>query len=398
MERPRLRSLDAFPVATKEGHFLALRDPSGMTEAVAFLPPVAFAIVQLFDGVRDRRDIQLAFLQRYGQLLPLSLLDELIRQLDDGLLLDSERFAAHAAEIRAAFEALPVRAAAHAGRSYPGEPNQLREFLGGHFGPPDGVVPPQAVIAPHIDLHRGARAYGLTYPTLAHSDADLFVVFGTDHVGAYHPFTLTRKHYDTPLGRVETDLGLTDVLAAKLGSDELFADELHHRSEHSIEFQALLLRYVLPPDREITILPVLCGSLHRALEAGRDPSSEPLVARFLDLLSEQTAGRRVCFIAGADLAHVGPRFGDARPLGKSERERLAEADAVSLNACARGDAAAFWDSVRSDGDARRICGLAPIYHTLKLARAQRGQVLVYDQCAADDEGGSLVSIGGVVLQ
>src|SRR5262245_50672904 len=158
MERPRLRSLDAFPVATKEGHFLALRDPSGMSEALAFLPPIAFAIVQLFDGARDRRDIQLAFLQRYGQMLPLSLLDDVIKQLDDGLLLDSERFAARAAEIRSQFAALPVRAAAHAGRSYPGEPNELRAFLGGHFGPPDGVIPPRAVIAPHIDLHRGARA------------------------------------------------------------------------------------------------------------------------------------------------------------------------------------------------------------------------------------------------
>src|SRR5690348_6743326 len=105
MERPRLRPLDAFPVTTKEGRFLALRDPSGLTDALAFLPPVAFAIVQLFDGARDRRDIQLEFLKRYGQMVPLQLLDDVIRQLDEGLLLDSERFQAHVAEIRTAFAA-----------------------------------------------------------------------------------------------------------------------------------------------------------------------------------------------------------------------------------------------------------------------------------------------------
>src|SRR5207245_3905829 len=140
--------------------------------------------------------------------------------------------------------------------------------------------------------------------------ADLFIAVGTDHVGADHPFTLTRKHYATPLGRVDTDVALVDALAARLGGDELYADELHHRTEHSIEFQALLLRYVLPAERPITILPILCGSLHRSREAGRDPSADPFVARFLGTLGELTAARRVCLIAGADLAHVGPRFGD----------------------------------------------------------------------------------------
>jgi len=400
MDKPRLRpTLEAFPLATKQGRMLALRDPLGLTDAMALLPPVALCVVQLFDGVRDRREIQAEFLRRHGQLLPTELYDRLVADLDGALLLDSDRFRAHVAEVRSRWSAEPVRPAAHAGKAYPDQPAELRAFLQEHFGAPDGVAAPRALIAPHIDLHRGARAYGLTYPALARSDADLFIIFGTDHVGADHPFTLTRKHYDTPLGRVETDQSLCDALVSRLGTpatESLFADELHHRNEHSIEFQALLLRFVLPAQRPITILPVLCGSLHRLLETTDDPAARPEIGRFLHTLAELTEGRKVCVIAGADLAHVGPRFGDPHPLGPAQRQRLAEADAKSLAACAAGDARAFWDTIRADGDARRVCGTAPIYHTLTLARARAGAVVAYEQCPA--ESGSVVSVGGVVLR
>jgi AmmeMemoRadiSam system protein B len=402
MDKPRLRPLEAFPLETEDGRVLALRDPSGLSDAIALLPPGAAAVVQLFDGRRDRKDVQLEFLRRHGQMLPSDVLESLISRLDESLLLDSPRFRVHVAEVTAAFRGAAVRPAAHAGRSYPGEPAELRRFLHDCFPDGDGAAGAaspavRALVAPHIDLHRGGAAYGATYCALTGSDADLYVVFGTDHVGVDHPFTLTRKHYQTPLGEVATDVALVDALAARLGDPSLFADELHHRTEHSIEFQALLLRYVLG-EHPFQVLPVLCGSLHRQLQSGRDPADDPRVGHFLDAVAELSASRRVCYIAGADFAHVGPRFGDARPLGSADRERLARADAESLDACARGDALGFWRSVQRDGDGRRICGTAPIYHTLRLAGTNRGEVVAYDQCGADDEGGSLVSIGGVVLR
>ena len=399
MDRPRLRPLEVFPLETENGRMIALRDPSGMTEAIALLPPPAVAVVQLFDGKRDKREIAAEFFRRHQQMLPPELLDDLVSQLDQGLFLDSDRFAAHVTQIKQDFAAAPVRAAAHAGKSYPGDPVALRPFLENCFQPGNPVPPPRALIAPHIDLHRGGQAYGATYRALARSDADLFVVFGTDHVGTDHPFTLTRKHYATPLGDVTTDTALVDTLTQQVdGALDLFADELHHRTEHSVEFQALLLRHVLGPDRPITILPVLCGSLHRYVERRDDPTTHDGIKRFLDTLAELTSGRKVCVIAGADLAHVGPRFGDARPLREPDRDRLARLDAATLEACAAGDARAFLDTVRADRDARRICGIAPIYHTLHLVAGAEGDVVAYDQCPADEDGGSLVSIAGVVLR
>jgi len=45
----------------------------------------------------------------------------------------------------------------------------------------------------------------------------------------------------------------------------------------------------------------------------------------------------------------------------------------------RGDAEGFFDSVRREGDRRRICGLAPIYMTVRTAGAGRGALLKYAQ-------------------
>ena len=151
MDKPRLRPLEVFPLETENGRMIALRDPSGLTDAIALLPPVAVAIVQLFDGKRDLRDIGAEFFRRHQQMLPTELLDDLLAQLDEGLFLDSDRFHEHVRSVKRAFAAAPVRPAAHAGKSYPGDPAELRPFLENCFSPGDPVPPPRALIAPHID-------------------------------------------------------------------------------------------------------------------------------------------------------------------------------------------------------------------------------------------------------
>ena len=61
------------------------------------------------------------------------------------------------------------------------------------------------------------------------------------------------------------------------------------------------------------------------------------------------------------------------------------------------DGDTFLGRSRRESDARRICGLPPIYLTLKLLKGARGESFGYDQCPADADGGSVVSIAGVLL-
>ena len=95
-------------------------------------------------------------------------------------------------------------------------------------------------------------------------------------------------------------------------------------------------------------------------------------------------------IAGADLAHVGPRFGDDRPLDAQGRALLEARDAESIDLALGRDAPGFFRQVASDLGTRRVCGLGPIYTMLRVLPTSRGEALHYDQCV-DPEEGSVVS-------
>ena len=65
-----------------------------------------------------------------------------------------------------------------------------------------------------------------------------------------------------------------------------------------------------------------------------------------------------------------------------------------LEAVEAGDADAFFDSVRRDGDRRRICGLSPIYTLLRALGGARGTLRTYGQWP-DPEG--VVSFASLVF-
>jgi MEMO1 family protein len=175
---------------------------------------------------------------------------------------------------------------------------------------------------------------------------------------------------------------------------DCFGSELAHRVEHSIEFQAVFLQYLYAGRRDVTVVPVLTSFAHEALARGRKPEDDPRVGRFLDALGETAAasGRNVAFIAGADLAHMGTRFGD-EPVSPDELKTIEREDQAMLAHVEAGDAAAFFESVRSDNDRRRICGLSPIYALMRALGGARGSLRRYGQWP-DPEG--VVTFASVV--
>src|SRR5262249_59038572 len=96
----------------------------------------------------------------------------------------------------------------------------------------------------------------------------------------------------------------------------------------SIEFQAVMLRHLIGDRRPFAIVPVLASYLHEAIWTKGDPERDRRVPRFIDALLETMAAsrRRVCLIAGVDLAHVGPRFGDAEPNTPTGLDAVRSAD------------------------------------------------------------------------
>jgi MEMO1 family protein len=279
-----------------------------------------------------------------------------------------------------------IRSPSCAGTVYPEDPSDLRAALDGWLGlagdarpspraaPADGAGAraPRLVVSPHIDYPRGAAGYSHAARALAaaSADAELFVVFGTAHEGPSQLFTLTRRDYATPLGVVETDRAAVDALVRELGEAEALGSERLHDGEHSVELPLVVLKHVARG--RFTALPVLCSSLAHLDEPGR------FTARFFDALARAVNGRSACFVAGADLAHVGPLYGDPRPPTAAEAARVEAEDRRTLAHLASGDAEAFHRDAVRDDERRRLCGAAPIYAAMRAA-GRGARVLHYER-------------------
>jgi len=118
------------------------------------------------------------------------------------------------------------------------------------------------------------------------------------------------KKFRDPSGAARNRPITVDAIQSKCPYD-LFRDEWIHRGEHSIEFQCVFLRFLIPPPTPIRIVPILAGSFHEAIEKGTSPQGSEPVRQFTDALRETLApyGKKICFIASADLAHMGLQFG-----------------------------------------------------------------------------------------
>jgi len=117
----------------------------------------------------------------------------------------------------------------------------------------------------------------------------------------------------------------------------------------------------------------------------------------IEALRAATTSSRTIVVAAADLAHVGPAFGDPYPVNGVGKADISIADTKLLDTIARGDPDGLFTQVREEGDRRRICGLSPIYLALKLLGEVTGEVTGYAQCPADQLEASWVSICGIVF-
>jgi hypothetical protein len=63
----------------------------------------------------------------------------------------------------------------------------------------------------------------------------------------------------------------------------------------------------------------------------------------------------------------------------------------------RGDAEGFYAAIQRAQDANNVCGVSPIYYTLRLLAPKRGESLGYSVCPADQKQTSVVTICGVTL-
>lgn len=379
-DRPRLRAGLAATRDHRDSRYIIVYDQLRLSSRHQRLTLMEFDWVQLFDGARTLAEIQAEAVRQAGVLMPLAVFAELAQRFDEALFLDGPRFR----DLLVG----PVREPSCIG-CYEADPDGLRRQLARLFtgaeGPgqpgapcPDGTL--RAALLPHIDYARGGATFAWGFKEIfERTDAALFVIIGTSHYSAQR-FILTRKNFKTPLGIVPTDQAYIDRLVQHYGPG-LFDDEISHIPEHSIELEVVFLQYLYEQRRPIRIVPLLVGSFHDCVHASADPGASADIARMIESLkkAEAETSEPICYLISGDLAHIGPKFGDRRPVQDDMLAHSKKQDFALLGHAAAADLTQYFQLIAAEGDGRRICGLPPTFVTLAAAQPRRGKLLHYDQ-------------------
>ena len=393
---PRLRALEILRLPQQEGvDTFLLRDPEGYSDQELVMSEAALFVAAHADGEHTLEQLRTNFETRYGRPLDAGQAQAVFDRLEAAFMLESSAFLEERDRAHRDFLDAPQRSAAHAGRSYPEDPAEAQETASRFLREASSIEEPgerptgmlRGLVAPHIDLRVGGAATALAYRMLLEAtDVETVIALGTSHACGRQAWIVSDKPFETPLGLVPVNSDLCRHLAAR--AETQTEDLFFHRREHSIEFQAFFLAALRREGRDLNLVPVLCGSLRAA---GDPPLDDPFLVELRGVLSQ--ARGRVIALAAADLAHVGPRFGDAEALTPLQLRLLEKKDRATLEHVCRGDAAGFFTAVLEAGDPRRICGLAPVFGLLAALGSSRGKILRYEQ--ANDPSGtvSYASVG-----
>ena len=382
---PPLRvDIDLIPANIGGRELLVVRDPLGIVRPNTALMPEIVPYLHLFNGSLTVGDLQVAIMRhRGGTLVFRSEADDLLKELDRLGLLQTQAYREAREQIAREFAEKADRPAALAGSAYPADPGELASLLDRILALPGPTPLPEAIsgvpcalAAPHIDLRVAEKTYGLAYRTIRPLNPSAILLLGTGHALGGNRYSISAKTFETPLGRVPSDREAAEKLR-EAAPEALAADDFAHRSEHSLEFQLLFLQRIFPMEK-VPILPVLCGPMEDLFTRVGSPLDVPAISAFIaclrDWLAAPPEGKFV--VAGVDLSHVGPKFGDPEP-ARALEPSFRTFDKDLLASLEEGNADRFFAAGANVGNRFRACGFSALWTLLALLPGVRGIVLDY---------------------
>jgi hypothetical protein len=395
---PRLRlNLDFMPSPDPKKPGLYIRDPYGYSGATLVVPPPLVQALECFDGHQSALDLRAELVRITGEIQVGDLEKHLFDSLSEAGFLEDSRYRELKTDREASFAGEKLRSSNFAGSAYPAETPTLASLLLSRIGGPIGDSHTVAIAAPHVSPDAGWETYRAAYqslPPLEQAGDLTFIILGTSHYGAPERFGLTRKNFVTPFGEARTNTALIDELE-RAAPAAVRMEDYCHCVEHSIEFQVVFLQHLYGPD--IKIVPILCGPFVKSIYDGVLPEENREIAKFFEALSNIGAreGRKLFWILGVDMAHIGRRYGDPLRAKANIGEMLAieERDRQRIGQIEAGNLANYWSLVQEHHDDLKWCGSAPFYTLLKVLPALKGELLGYRQWQIDPD--SVVSFGAM---
>ncbi len=391
---PALRPLDVVQTEGPDGEaYFVLHDQSQIAPRPLAVSIASYVALSHLDGQHTCADIVRLYREKVGVNMPAEQIEKLVAALDGGLFLQTPRFETARREFRMAY----VAAAERDNRERYSAADELgaeleRIIASGTAAELDDVW---GIVAPHLDYARGAPCYADAYATLAAAlPADRYVLLGTNHANWDAGVVATTKPFRTPLGLAPVDVACVDTLAERLDC-EICADEADHAVEHSIELQVHFLQ-VLLGERPFEIVPILCPSPESCDEAGvnRVQDLTKLAAALRELAA--MGDRRTVFIAGADLSHVGPRFGDEVEADRAFLAMIEAVDRSYLSALERDHGDEFLAEFGTTQNRTHVCSAGCIYVLRRVLEGTDFHLLRYHQ-AVDPEGLAHVTCAAAAL-
>jgi AmmeMemoRadiSam system protein B len=406
---PRMRRIVGRAAFNYDGkELIVLQDGLHLSDQQICMLRPALLVVDLLDGKHSTQDIQTEIKHLTGLDVDSDVIDDLVFQLDQAYLLDTDRYREALQEKVDEYRARGFRPAAHAGMSYSSNAEELhaelQAFFNGDSGPGcpnyfSDSKRPVGLIAPHIDMRAGGKCFAHGYHALASGQpSDIYVIFGTGHEGVEDLFTFTRLDFESPLGRVETDRDFINAVEQELGYDHCL-EELRHEKEHVIEFQTVMLQHVFGGRHSFKVVPILVALSHVAFtDDARFERDRMMIDRFCSAIKTvvSESNKSVCFIASADLDHVGPRYNDPIVPQQATVDESIRKDKEMLAHLERVDLDGFIQYVVNENDERHICGFSPISAMLRCMDATEGTLLDLDVVQVDQYG-SFVSYCSLIF-
>jgi len=408
---------------------LGLADAQQVSDKLVFTAPAAQAVLGLFDGEHGID----AVVAEVGKGLTREVLENLVAQLDDAGLLAGPTFDRIYEKLKKDFQSAPHlppgATAAFADQLVMAElgtdatdeqktaegPARMRARFDGWIDQAlkDAADPsfdhlPRAVIVPSVDYSMGWPNYAAVYGRMRVVDRPRrVVILGAHHAGFSTGVCGYDKGYETPFGVSPLAQDFFDALTGALGAadtQKLLEHRYDHERAHAIEAQVAWLQHVLADDGE---MPEVMGFLVHDPTRNNGESSdglglgmEPFVAAARRAIDELEGPTLV--VAAADLAHVGPQFGDEQPLvGDTDevrafRESVMTHDRQMVGLIAQNKPTELLSAIRWQQNRMRWSGLGPITAAMELAPGAEARVLNYF-AAADPQGQALVSSCAVAL-
>ncbi|MFC1834240.1 AmmeMemoRadiSam system protein B [Thermodesulfobacteriota bacterium] len=405
---PRLRNVDVIQLALEGRPAVGLRDPLQLSDMMVCVGQEALPVLARLDGLHSMRDLQWELTRNSGRLVFTDSVQEMLDRLDEAFLLENERFREALQRKVVEYRKSPFRPSSHAGLSYSDDTETLTSDLNGFFTGPGGPGTPEyfsqdrrpkGLVAPHIDIRSGGACFAHGYHALASGKpSDLYVIFGTGHAGVADLFSATSLDFQTPLGTVRTDRDFLRELSDSLGQDAC-AEELLHATEHVIEFQIVFLQHVFGGRHNFEVVPILVSLSPLFFDSASGFEAQKAhVKNFCNAVKEacRKTSKSVCFIASADLDHIGPRYGDGFQPSRGMVSEALEKDREMIGHLEKLNVAGFIDHALRENDSQRICGFSPITAMLHCMDASSGHLLDLDYAEVDDQK-SFVSFCSVVF-